>query len=257
LGNPLPTSNIVRELAATVSHLLTLGSSLHGSNPCPGCIYGCNIRKSREEPTIRKNLTVASRLACCREGILLAPSTALSTTKTPRKRLASRVRSLLIKSPPQPTGGPAERNSPRRKSLCENLLRSVIPSGALDRTVQGGARNLALSIFNAVQDSSSSVRRRTPRNDIQTWFSHRLESRRLAQTRRSLACLRLSDSKRRMHPNNNHRDACATPRGRRHGPAGRDRPFRASQTPRSEVRASLPLPFSLYPLPFRRPGLDV
>ena len=38
----------------------------------------------------------------------------------------------------------------------ENPLQTVIPSGALDRTVQGGARNLALSILNAALDSSSS-----------------------------------------------------------------------------------------------------
>jgi len=38
--------------------------------------------------------------------------------------------------------------SPRRKSLCENLPPAVIPSGA---------RNLALSIFKAVRDASSSA----------------------------------------------------------------------------------------------------
>ena len=46
-------------------------------------------------------------------------------------------------------------------------LQAVIPSGALDRPVQGGARNLALGIFNAVRDSSSSRVCGTPRNDRQ------------------------------------------------------------------------------------------
>jgi hypothetical protein len=40
---------------------------------------------------------------------------------------------------------------------AEKALQAVIPSGVLDRPVQGGARNLALSIFNPVRDSSSSA----------------------------------------------------------------------------------------------------
>ena len=47
-------------------------------------------------------------------------------------------------------------------SLCENLIGTVIPSEA---------RNLALSIFNALRDSSSPA---APRNDSKNEFSHRL-----------------------------------------------------------------------------------
>jgi hypothetical protein len=46
--------------------------------------------------------------------------------------------------------------------VAEKPLQAVIPSGALDRTVQSGARNLALSIFNAERHSSSPM---APRND--------------------------------------------------------------------------------------------
>jgi hypothetical protein len=48
----------------------------------------------------------------------------------------------------------------RHEQMCENLVRNVIPRGA---------RNLALSIFNALRDSSSP----TARNDMQTKFSPR------------------------------------------------------------------------------------
>jgi hypothetical protein len=47
-------------------------------------------------------------------------------------------------------------NSPLHESLCDSPAYTVIPSGA---------RNLALSIFKAVQDSSSPA---APRNDTQT-----------------------------------------------------------------------------------------
>jgi hypothetical protein len=47
-------------------------------------------------------------------------------------------------------------------SLCDNWIGAVIPSGA---------RNLALSVFNAMRDSSSPA---APRNDMQTALSHRL-----------------------------------------------------------------------------------
>ena len=48
------------------------------------------------------------------------------------------------------------------QTLCENFLEAVIPSEA---------RNLALSVFNAVRDSSSPA---ASRNDSRNEFSHRL-----------------------------------------------------------------------------------
>jgi hypothetical protein len=52
--------------------------------------------------------------------------------------------------------------SPLPWSLYDSRIGAVIPSGA---------RNLALSIFNAVRDSSSPA---APRNDTQTGLSHGL-----------------------------------------------------------------------------------
>jgi tetratricopeptide (TPR) repeat protein len=47
----------------------------------------------------------------------------------------------------------------------EGAAKPVIPGGALDRTIQGGARNLALSVFKARPDSSSPA---AARNDTRT-----------------------------------------------------------------------------------------
>ena len=63
---------------------------------------------------------------------------------------------------PDGLGSGGRRHCRGRESLCENLLRDVIPSEA---------RNLALSILNVVRDSSSPS---APRNDSKNRLSFRL-----------------------------------------------------------------------------------
>jgi len=72
--------------------------------------------------------------------------------------------------PPRSKAISAESRFPNTAELrsapaSEDFLCTVIPSEALDRTVQGEARNLALSAFKAVRDSCLPAGPRTDTQD--------------------------------------------------------------------------------------------